>query len=226
MPIASNDYEQLLNQARVKLTGVSDAALRGEFYDVLSEFLNDSSMWKQQITIAYQANVRAYPLNVPEGIILRLDGALDWGPVVPTINPPNPNVVPMPVLMQDVGTLLMKNTPNAAGYAQVQLVCNTKLPKDNKTAPDAPVTLLPIWHVGLLDGVLGKFMTSPNKSYFNMTLGTYHLKRFRDAIARARVSALRANTNGSQTWRFPQPFRTASQQSGVPAIGSASERSF
>jgi len=64
--------------------------------------------------------------------------------------------------------------------------------------------VLPIWHVGCWTGCSAKLMNDPNKSYSNSTGAAYHLKRFRDAIARARVSKLRANTLGTGAWRFPQ----------------------
>lgn len=227
MAINKIDFDQLMKQAQVKIVGASDNGLKGEFYDVLSEFMNDSSIWTQDVTVNYLPNVQVYPLFVPEGQILRLIGVSDWGTTVPTpqtVTPPSASFIP--ALMQDIGTLVVKNPPTVSGYYQVTLVTNTALPTDRHMVPDAPSWLLPIWHVGLLDGLLGKMMTQPNKSYSNSQQGAYHLKRFRDAIARARVSKLRANTNGSQAWRFPQQFRATSQQSGVPAIGSANERSF
>lgn len=227
MAIQKQDFDQLMNQAKVKLIGASEGGLKGEFFDVLSEFLNDSSIWTQDVTVAYQSAVQVYPLFVSEGQIIRLVGVSDWGTTVPspnTVTPPSATFIP--ALMADIGTLVVKNPPNNAGYFLVTLVTNVALPTDRNMIPDAPQWLLPIWHVGLLDGLLGKMMTHPGKSYSNPTQGAYHLKRFRDAIARARVSKLRASTNGAAAWRFPQQFRSVSQQGGVPAVGSASERSF
>lgn len=231
--IRQADYDQFMNQARVKLVGASNDGLSGEFYDVLSEFLNDSSLWTQAAVIAYVANQSVYPVFIPEGQIIRLNGVSDWGPTVPidpTSTVPIPPGTPAPLfvaaVMPNLGTIVVKNPPQTTGYYQASFVCNTALPVGKTMIPDAPDWILPIWHVGLLDGLLGKMMTSPNKSYSNMAQGQYHLKRFRDAIARARVSKLRANTNGAQSWRYPQQFRSLSQQSGVPAIGSSNERSF
>jgi hypothetical protein len=227
MTINRIDYDQMLNQARVKLVGVSDNGLKGELYDVLSEFLNDSSCWTQDVAVQYSPGVQSYPLFVPEGQIIRLVGVSDWGTTVPSpavVTPPSAAFVP--ALMPDIGTLVVQNAPNIAGYYLVTLVCNVALPTDKNLMPQAPDWLLPVWHVGILDGLLGKMMTHPQKTYTNDKQGAYHLKRFRDAIARARVSKLRANTVGSAAWRFPQQFRSQSQQSGVPAIGSANERSF
>lgn len=226
MAINKVDLDQLLNQARVKLVGASDGGLKGEFYDVVSEFLNDSSSWTQDVTVAYQAGVTSYPLFVPEGQIIRLNGTQDWGTQVPQQGQRPQNGSFMPALMPEIGQLCLAHAPNVAGYMLVSLVCNVALPTDKNLLPQAPQWLLPVWHVGLLDGILGKMMAQPQKSYTNSTQAAYHLKRFRDAIARARTSKLRANTVGSAAWRFPQQFRSVSQQGGVPAVGSASERSF
>ena len=231
MPIAKQDFEQIMTQATVKLVGASEGALHAEFYDVLTEFFNDSSCWTDCVTFQYQPNILGYPLNVSEGQIIRLNGVGDWGQTSPldptaTITPGTPGPVFMPALMPTVGLVYLQNIPSKPGYAQATFTLNCSLPTSRDGVPIAPDWVLPVWHVGLLDGLLGKMMMSPNKSYSNVTQGAYHLRRFRDAIARARVSKLRANTLGSGAWRFPQQFRSLSQQSGVPAIGSSNERSF
>jgi len=229
MAIAKQDFD--MTQATVKLVGVSERALRAEFYDVLTEFFNDSSCWTDCVTIPYLPNVLAYPVNVSEGQIVRMNAVADWGPITPplltaALIPGQAGPIPLPALMPQIGLVVFANIPSIAGFAQAIFTLNCSLPTARDAVPIAPDWVLPIWHVGLLDGLLGKMMNDPNKSYSNTSGATYHLKRFRDAIARARVSKLRANTLGSGAWRFPQSFRALSQQSGVPAIGSSSERSF
>lgn len=229
--IAQQDWDQLITQATAKLVGVSIAAMEAEMYDVLSEFFNDSSCWTEKITGQYVPNVVAYSFTPSEGQIIRFTGASDWGPVTPpdifaAISPGTPAPLTLPALMPHRGTIILSGIPSTTGFMQAGFVLNCSLPATRKGPPIAPDWVLPIWHVGLLDGLLGKMMTDPNKSYSNSQGSVYHLKRFRDAIGRARVSALRANTNGAAAWRFPQQFRALSQQSGVPAIGNASERSF
>lgn len=227
MAIVKQDLDQLLNQAKVKLIGVSDAGLRGEFYDVATEFLNDSSAWTQDVVVVAQAGVQNYPVNVNEGQIIRLVGVVNWGTAVPIPGTlPPAGTVFVPALMPDRGTLVLSNPFNTVTNLLATFVTNVAQPVDKNGLPQAPDWLVPVWHLGLLDGLLGRLMAEPNKSYSNDKQSAYHLKRFRDAISRARVSKLRANTIGAQAWRFPQQFRSTSQQGGVPAVGSASERSF
>jgi hypothetical protein len=225
--IQQQDWDQLMNQARVKLTGASDKGLFAEFYDVLTEFLNDTSLWTEHITVPYVPGTLVYPLFIPEGQMIRLNGVVDWGTDVPNLTIKAPNGTSfVPALMPLPGTLAIKHPFNTAGYMLVTVTVNTALPTDKKMMPDAPDWLLPMYHVDLLDGLLGKMMTQVNKSYSNAKQGEYHLRRFRVGIGKGRSAKLRANTIGASAWRFPQQFRSTSQQSGVPAIGSANERSF
>lgn len=215
--INKQDYDQLLTQAASKLTGASNGAIKNEFYDVLTEFLNDSSAWTEAVQFAVVGdNVTvAYPLQVTEGQIIRLVGIVDG------------NGTPQPALMFDVGTITLKFPANTNQTFTATFVKNVYLPLTKEDIPIGPDWLLPIWHVGLLDGILGKMYATPGRAYSSDTKGVYHLKRFRDAIQRARVSKLRANTLGAQAWSFPQSFRTRTQQGGVPTVGNnGNERTF
>lgn len=224
MAINKIDFEQLMNQARVTLVGSSDAGIKGAFYDVLTEFFNDSSCWTQDVQFNALSTKAEYALSVSEGQIIRLVGVCT--PATPASGAPFPPGTFFPALMPAVGVVSLKCPPQTATTLVATFVTNVALPTDRHSVPQGPDWALPLWHVGLLDGLLGKMMLQPNKSYSSVTASAYHLKRFRDAIARARVSKLRANTNGAQAWRFPQSYRMGSQQGGVPAVGSASERTF
>ncbi len=214
MAINKQDWDQLLIQATVRLVGVSQKGLKAEMYDVLSEFFNDSSCWTQVVEVNAVTTSREYPLQVNEGQIIRMvvTTAAD-GHVVPSIMP-------------DVGTLILGNFPGSDETLYTEVVTNVSLPTQKDQMPIAPDWVLPIWHVGILDGLLGKMLSQPAKSFSNLQSGAYHLKRFRDAIARARVSKLRANTNGTQAWRYPQSFRTSGQRGGVPSTSGGTDRRF
>ena len=226
MAINKIDFDQFMNQARVTLVGASEAGLRGALYDTLAEFFNDSSSWTQDVVVSAVPTRTDYPLVVPEGQIIRLVGVTTPPPVQGTTINPLPQGLFIPALMADVGTLQLARAPSTACQYVATVVTNVSLPTAKDQMPIAPSWVLPIWHVGILDGLLGKMMIQPAKSYSNTAQGAYHLKRFRDAIARARVSKLRANTNGSAAWRFPQGFRTSNQQGGVPSVGSTNDRIF
>lgn len=210
MAAAQQDIDQLMRQAQVKLVGASNAGIKGELYDVFTEFFNDSSCWLEDLTVSVIAGETEYALTPTEGQIIRLSGVVDV------------NLLPQPALMPTVGTLLLRDTPNTAQTFTATVIKNVVLPNTKDQFPIVPEWVLPLYHVGILDGLLGKMMGQPNSSYSNDTHSVYHLRRFRDAIARARVSALRRNTLGAQSWVFPRTFRTHGQRGGVSTSNTGS----
>lgn len=216
MPVAKQDYDQLLNQARVKLVGASDAGIKGELYDVMDEFCSDSNCWLEAVRFTVVTDTTTYAIVPDEGRIKRLVSCVDS------------SQVPQPALMPQLGTLILSNLPNVAQsplYFYAIVAKTVALPTGRDQLPIGPDWLLPQYHLGILDGLLGKMYGQPSKTYFSRDLAAYHLKRFRVAIAGARSATLRQNTVGAQAWRFPGTFSTNSQQGGVPSIGGR-ERSF
>jgi hypothetical protein len=214
MAAATQDWTQLLNQARVKLPGSSDAALKGELFDVLHEFFDTSSAWTEAITLNVLPNTVEYAVTPDSGQIIRLAGVVDG------------NNIPQPAIMAELGEVLFANPYNVAQTMTAVAVKSVVLPTSRDQLPEIPSWVLPRWHNVILDGILGKMMGQLNKSYSNETLSTYHLRRFRDGMAQARVAALRHNTFGTQSWRFPSGFATRTQRGAVSSIGSDTNFKF
>jgi hypothetical protein len=204
MTIYTQDFERFMNQARVKLTGVSDAGIKGELFDVLHEFFNDSDSWRETLTVPIVPGTTTYSL-VPAhgGLIIRLQGAFD------------PNNIPQPAFMPEFGTLSLVYPSNTAQTYSVIVSKQVVLPTSRDDVPDAPHWVMQVYERTILDGVLGKMMGQQNKSYSNDSLSTYHLKRFRDGIQMARTAASRQNTKGAQAWSFPRQFRSSTQRGGI-----------
>lgn len=206
--IRDQDYEQMMNQARVKLTGSSEAGLKGELYDTIKEFLRDSNTWIEWVTlniVTPEQNYRVTPAQ--GGMFIRLAVIHDK------------NWIAMPALMEHTsppGAIIHLVWPqNVNMQAHAMLIKNLVLPTTRHDIPDAPDWLLPMYETAILDGLLGRMMTQQNKSYSDTTTGQYHLKRFRDGIQVARVAATRSNLYGGQAWRYPASFRQSSQRGGV-----------
>lgn len=209
------DIDQLMNQLRVELLGASDAQLRARLFDVMTEFFNDSSAWTEIIEFPVITTERTYPVAPTEGQIIRLSGV--WDAQCGFI----------PALMKTVGEVTLKYTPNVAQTMFAKVVKNVSLPTTRDQYPIAPDWTLKQWHTAIKEGVLGNMMNEKNKSYSDSNGAKYHLSRFRKGITDARVSTLRANTEGTQAWRFPQQYRANTQQGGVPSFGvNGGERSF
>jgi len=199
-----------MNQARVKLPGASDAGIKGELFDVLHEFFSDSSAWQEAITFDVMPTLQDYALVADGGQIVRLVGVMDA------------NGIPVPASMPTIGTVLLQNAYDTAQVLTATVAKTVSLPihRDYNNVPQMPIWTLPVWGRTILDGVLGKMMTQVSKSYTNETLGTYHLKRFRDGIAMAKTAMLRRNSFGAQAWQFPQGYRTRNQKGGVSSGGT------
>jgi len=64
----------------------------------------------------------------------------------------------------------------------------------------------------ILDGLLGRMMTQPNKPYTNSQLAIFHMRKFVQACASARVEWQRNNTYRTQAWAFPGGFSGGTQR--------------
>lgn len=204
--IDPTEWKQFLVNAKVRLTGASDAGIKTEFYGVAKEFFTDSNCWRDDISFQAQANVDEYILQPTdgEGQIIRLIGVWD-GLGITT-----------PAFMQNFSTLKLLHAPDTTPadpwFARVVKTVTQPITSDG--LPIAPDWALRVYSEGLLDGLLGRMMAQAGKSYTNQNMSGYHLRRFRQAIKIARVEADAANTVGAQAWAFPG-FAQGSQRGGV-----------
>lgn len=213
--LLEQDVEQLINQCHVELTGASRGGILAKMYEVMTEFFNDSSIWRETITFNAIPNKRDYVLEPTEGQIIRLKGVCDV------------NGSFYPALMPDPAArcILLRNAPNQAQQLFASVVKNVSLPTA-RGLPIAPDWVLQKWHLAIKHGIIGQLMNEQNKSYSEKKGALYNLSKFRQYVNEARAQALRANTEGASAWRFPQQFRANTQQGGVPTIGSGNERVF
>lgn len=207
---------QLLNQAEVRLLGISQAALRAELYDVMRTWFDETNSWQESIPFALVPNVTDYPIVPSAGRIMRFVGVVDG------------NNVSLPGLMPQLGTVSFRSDfivtqtaiRGSASLVTARVVLNVDAPFENHGIPSFPSWVLPTWGVYILDGLVGRCMLHPDKSWSNTALGSIHWSRFRDGMGRVRGDTAKQNTIGAQAWAFPQTFRTNSQVGGVSTTGS------
>lgn len=202
MAIAKPDWERLLDMSTAKLPGVSAAMLKNNIFDVFHEFFDLSSAWLENIAVPILPDTLTYDLVPSEGTIVRLAGVIDT------------NNVPQAALMPTLGTLSLTYPVNTAQTFTAVVIKNVVLPTERGSIPIAPDWLLPAWGPSILDGVLGRMMGELSKSYSNLPLSVYHLKRFLNAVATARSATLHRNTFGAQAWAFPRAFGRGTQRGG------------
>jgi hypothetical protein len=195
-------WDKLLGQANTALSGASDAGMRVQLYDTLEEFFDGSNCWQEAIHFTVIPDTLEYTLIPITGRILRLSNVIDQ------------NNVAQPAVMPQIGTVHFLY-PYTNTQPMTAIVVKTVTDPLMCFPPHIPEWVLPAHGLGILHGLLGGMMLQPGQSFSNQTLANYHLVKFRDAIAKARIATMRANTIGSQAWAFPQAFRVHGQRGGV-----------
>lgn len=226
MAIQDRDFERLMNQVRVQLPGSSDAGIKGVMFDVINEFFDVSNAWTEWVALGIQTNVQAYAVY-PQygGMFVRLVSVFDSNQVplpasiiidnlqpVPTLPLPPTTFVPPP------GALLLLTFPqNTAMQGSALFIKNIVLPNSRDEIPDAPSWLFPRYARYITEGVVGTLQLQKSKPYYDMspTGAPFHLKKFRDGMAMAKVATMRSNLFGGQSWRYPGQWRSNSQRGGV-----------
>jgi hypothetical protein len=201
-PESERYWAKLFGQANVILPGSSDTELQVQLFEVLQEFFSDSNCWLETIDFTVVPDNLEYPIAPFSGRILRLMVVVDQ------------NNVPQHAVMPTIGTVRFLYP-----YSNVQSMTATVIKTVTDplccSPPDIPDWVLPVHGLGILHGLLGFMMTQPGQSYSNPQMGAYYSGKFRNAISKARVAAMRANTIGAQAWAFPQQYRVTGQRGGV-----------
>lgn len=201
---ASDRYwQKLMGQAAVSLAGASKSELRVALYETLEEFFNNSNCWQEAISVPVIPETLDYALYpVAGGRVLRLYGVLDE------------NGSAQAAIMPEPGKLRFLY-PYTQGQTMTAVVIKTVTDPLCCYPPYIPDWILPTHGIAISHGLIGSMMLQPGQSYSNPQMANYHLQKFRDGWAHARVAMTKANTVGVQNWAFPQQFRTSSQKGGV-----------
>ena len=206
MSADKQDVEAFMDLARVKLTGASDAGIKANLYEVLTEFFRESWSWIEDITFSVAPGQLLYQIQPSEGQIIALAGVVD------------PINTPQPATMADPGQIQLINSPNIQQGSLIftaTVVKTVVRPNQRDDFPVIPADTLRIYHDVVMDGLCGKMMLEPNKSYSNETVGLYSQRKFKAGIVTAKLDAMRRRTIGAQNWRFPQTFRVRGQKGGI-----------
>lgn len=200
--MAGQEITRLMNAASVRLPGATEGALQLELFAVMDDFFKGSNCWREDIVVQVGASDPAgtvYQL-VPTGPAL-ID-KLMW--VYQTSTQPDilrgPQVA---AAMAIPGELTLAVQPSSP----ISIVATVNLTVQDPTQRDGFVTF-PLWVLQryrdtILDGLLGRMMTQPNKPFSNTQMAIYHTRKFNSGVSHARVETSRNNTYRQQAWRFP-----------------------
>lgn len=204
MALDPEEFKRFVAETRIKLTGSSETGIKAELFPTLKEFFKDSNSWLERFTINVVPGTQAYSITPAEGgTVLRLVGVFD------------PNLIPQQAFMPDFGTVSFVQPYSQPQQMTVIASKQVVLPTTRDGTPDAPDWTFRIYDDTILSGVLGRMMAQENKPWSDENKAAYHLRRFRDGIAMARVAALRQNTYGAQAWRFPKTYASHGQRGGI-----------
>lgn len=203
MSMSELDMKQLLAAVNINAPAASDAGIKVELFEVLTEFFKESSCWTEQIALTSVVDITSYTLApVNGGQIIELAGVVDN------------NSFPVAASMASPPAIVLRDTPTSAQALTVTVIENVLVPSSG-LIPQAPDWLLPKYHSTIRDGILSKLLAQPEKPYTDNKRAAYYEVRFRNGTAVARVDALHRNTVGMQSWQFPLAGRRGSQRGGV-----------
>lgn len=192
----TTDMTRLMTDLRVRLPGALDNVIQQEMFATVDEFMKHTNAWQEGIPVAQQANEDTYEL-VPTGpsLINRLMGLL------------NSSKLPVAATMSEPGTIVLRTMPSQTDTLTATVALTVVDPVDNEKYPQFPAWILGKYRDAFFDGILGRMMSQPAKPYANQQLAVYHTRRWRGAMATAKVEVQRNNLFRAQAWNYPQGFR-------------------
>jgi hypothetical protein len=186
------DLDRLLQAARTHLPGALDSALQVEMYNVVDDFLTESSIWQETAAFITAVGTTDYEIDLENNAtFLRLLYVLGNAnrPVIATME--EPGVVVLRTIPQTIENMTARVSLTLKGVT-------------SEGWPSIPSWMWQRYREGLLDGLLAKMLVQPAKPYTNERLAIFHGRKFNVAKSRARSEANRMKLYDAQAWRFPK----------------------
>lgn len=187
-----NDFNMIMNGARVKLPGALDAQIKAEIFMVVDEFMKETEIWTETIDVPVNASDFCYD-------------------VVPTLGLPNAlhevktsTGQGVAAAMEIPGTVGLQRQPAVADTYKVKVALTVAYPLTGDDLPQFPDWILAQYYPVFLDGVLARMMATLGKPYSSEKGALFHGQKFRAGKSQAMVNSQRKNLSGGQTWRFPK----------------------
>lgn len=194
----SDQLDRLLNNARISLPGAIDSVIKLELFNAIDEFLKETDVWTEDIefditTTDVTSEVTEYEItSTGASLINRMLYVLDES---------NTGVA---ASMAEPGTIVLDRIPTAEATLTATVALTVMDPTTRDDFPQVPAWIVSQYYTEFLDGVLGRMMAQPAKSYSNERFAIVHLRKWRNAIALAKRNTNHKNIRGAQAWRFPK----------------------
>jgi hypothetical protein len=209
--MAAADITRLMNNARVRLAGATDGLLQIELFNVMDEFFKGSNVWNEDIDIEVPGQD---PPNTVYDITASGPALVDKLLWVYTVDPNTPTARGSAIgaSMSTPGELTLAQQPSSDVTYRVTVALTVQDPIKRDGYVQFPAWVLAKYRDVILDGLLASMMSQPNKPWTNTQLSVFHMRKFKNKIASARVEWTRNNTYRRQAWVFPSGFSRGSQR--------------
>jgi len=200
--MSAADITRLMNNARIRLAGATDGLLQVELFNVMDEFFKTSNVWNEDIDFPVGASDPANTIYeiTPSGpaLINMLIGVYIVDPNHTTERGPLTGA-----FMSTPGEVTLQTQPSSAATYRASVVLTVQDPTKRDGYVVFPAWVLAKYRDVILDGLLGNMMSQPNKPWTNTQLSVFHMRKFKNKTAAARVEWTRNNSYRRQAWVFP-----------------------
>ncbi len=207
------DVQRLINNARVRLPGATDDAIQYALFATMDNFFKGSNTWLQDIDLEI-------PGGDPAGTVYQLvpdNGALIDKLMWVFQKSTSPNFVRgagVSCAMSTPGELTLTTQPSSDVVYTATVALTVEDPTTRDGYVQFPAWVLAKYREVILDGLVGSMMSQPSKPFTNTTLSVFHMRKFNNKIASARVEMMRNNKFRQQAWAFPS-FNRGRQRGGT-----------
>ena len=189
------DLTRLMDNARVRLAGAVDGAIKLELFAVLNDFFQSTNCWRENISFSVDPSSQEYELTpFSVSTINRLMRVYDA------------NGLPVGAVMPIPGFVSLAYAPSSAATLTATVALTITDPVTREEFPEFPDWVLNKYNTCILDGLLSRMMSQAAKPYSNERLALYHGRLYQGGSSFAKVETERNNVYRNQSWRFPQTF--------------------
>jgi len=208
----TNAQTRLINDARLRLPGALDTVIQQELFDVVDEFLKFTNIWTQQMPFRTVPNQNTYQVTPAYGSVSinRLMYVM--------------NSALLPVgggSMATPGVLVFTPQMSTTDTYVAVVGLNTVDPVDGNNYPIIPGWINTKYRTDFLDGLWARMMSQPKKPYSDEKMAVYHMRRWRQALSKAKKEASHQNTHRGQSWFYPASFGVYGQRGAQGGFGLA-----
>lgn len=196
------DVQRLINNARVHLPGATDDAIQYALFSTMDLFFKGSNVWQEDIDVPVPGTDPAGTVYVLTPSAPALIDKLMWVFQKSTSKSfqRGPSVS---ASMSTPGELVLTTQPSSAVTYTATVALTVQDPTTRDGYVQFPAWVLAKYREPILDGLLGQMMSQPSKPFSNTTLSVFHMRKFNNKIASARVEMMRNNKFRQQAWAFP-----------------------